>query len=724
MQNSVIVRFTVFFFPVAAFLMPLMLQAASLIDVKDEDLLVLKNWDYWEDNKPSLRQYLTDIAVEQLDARHAEVQKLKGKRSWQKRIDYARECLQEVFAPMPERTPLNVKITGTGKTPYCRYEKTIFESRPEMYVTCCLYIPKDLQEPRPAVLYVCGHSADGYRSDAYQTVCLNLVKKGFVVLAMDPVGQGERLMYYDPEQKKSRVGGPTTEHSYVGKQCFLTGVSLGSYFVWDMVRAVDYMETREEIDASRIAVTGRSGGGTQSSYMMAYDERIAIGAPECYITSLKRLMQSAGMQDAEQDFYRGIAMGLDHADLLEIRAPKPTLILTTTNDFFNIGGARETVAEAKAAFAALGEPDNLMMVEDDAPHESTPKNREALTAFLRQHFDFPGEIEDEKLELLPKEELFSTETGQIIDSLGGRTVFDYNRDYVKELCADLEEDRKNPSVHLRNVCGKAEELSGYGTAGQSPESPLLIGRIPLDGYVIEKWILPFDRELVIPILLAVPDGAQDAPATMLFLEAGKAAVRERMEKLAHAGHVVLAADLAGAGETDSGNREYQDPFAALWLGIGIPGIRATQISRCMDFIETREYADMEKLSALGEESMATALLHAAVFDKRIKRVVLADDLASYEQIAMNHYYQLNSDSIVSAALTAYDLPDLVAALAPREVLISGAHGHDAFILPEVELRHTLSLAISQFQNNGMLDIDQSPADEVRDRKITEWLLRF
>ena len=121
---------------------------------------------------------------------------------------------------------------------------------------------------------------------------MNLVRKNFLVFAFDPVGQGERLEYYNPETKKSIVGGPTTEHSYPGTQAFITGSSQARYMIWDGIRAVDYLLSRKEVDPERIGITGRSGGGTQSAYIAAMDERIYAAAPECYITNFTRLFQT------------------------------------------------------------------------------------------------------------------------------------------------------------------------------------------------------------------------------------------------------------------------------------------------------------------------------------------------------------------------------------------------------------------------------------------------
>jgi len=160
--------------------------------------------------------------------------------------------------------------------------------------------------------------------------------------------------------------------------------------IWDGIRAVDYLLTRKEVDPARIGVTGQSGGGTQSSYIFAFDERIKAGAPVNYITGFRRLLESIGPQDAEQNFFQGILNGITHADLLEVRAPNPALIGAGTRDFFSIQGARESYAEIRNVYKAYGAEGNIGIVEDDYGHGYTVKLRESLYAFFQNHLNNPG----------------------------------------------------------------------------------------------------------------------------------------------------------------------------------------------------------------------------------------------------------------------------------------------------------------------------------------------
>ena len=313
-------------------------QAVEDLTVLDGGSPSARRWIDWSDSGLMLVHHLNDLTRACLTAREDEIVTLHSAEAWEKRQAAVRQTLDQILGPWPARSPLNARVTGILRKDGYRVEKIVFESMPNFYVTGALFIPEGHSDRGPAILNVIGHSAQAFRRDIYQNVILNLVHKGFVVFTIDPLGQGERLQYFDPQNGKSSVGSSTQEHSHAGVQCFLTGRSIARYFTWDGIRAIDYLLTRPEVDPNRIGVTGLSGGGTQSSYIGAIDQRVLAVAPTGFITSIGRLLGSIGPQDAEQVFYRGPLLGIDHADLLEVRAPKPTLQVTTTRDFFSIQG--------------------------------------------------------------------------------------------------------------------------------------------------------------------------------------------------------------------------------------------------------------------------------------------------------------------------------------------------------------------------------------------------
>lgn len=366
-------------------LMLLFIIAHSKADAQNqENLNIIKNnWLAYSDAPNSLYHYLTGEAFNLLKQRAAVVDQLKSISDWEKRQEYVRNTLWDILGPFPEKTPLNAKVIRKFKKDGYSVENIIYESLPGYYVTASLFIPDKVKRPAPAILFCSGHSAEAYRRDLYQLPLLNLVKKGFIVLAFDPAGQGERLQYFDPEKGESLIGSSTKEHSYPAVQVFLTSKSIARYFIWDGIRGIDYLASRKEVDRGRIGVHGLSGGGTQTAYISALDDRVKASAPCGYITSYKRLLESIGVQDGEQNLYHQILMGIDHADFIEARAPKPTLIMATTRDFFSIQGTRETYDELKRVYSIYGKPDLIEMVEDDYEHGYTKKSGKLCMAFSR-----------------------------------------------------------------------------------------------------------------------------------------------------------------------------------------------------------------------------------------------------------------------------------------------------------------------------------------------------
>jgi len=644
--------------------------------ITQEEFSVLSSWVKWSDASNMLYKHISTQAFQILKDRVSKIATLKTEGQWLKRQQEVRQTLMELVGPFPEKTPLNPRIVEIINKKGYRLEKTIFESRPNLYVTACLFIPDGLTGKAPAILDPIGHSDNAFRENLYQIVILNLVKKGFVVLTYDPIGQGERVQYFDPEIGRSRIGWSTCEHSYIGSQCFLAGSSFARYRTWDGIRAIDYLMTRDEVDPERIGVNGISGGGTLTSYISAIDERVFAAAPECYITGFRRLLESIGPQDGEQNLYHGIANSIDHADLLEVRAPKPALIMSTTRDFFSIQGARETYKEAKKAYKSFGKEDNLSMTEDDAPHDSTRKNREAMYAFFQNHLNLPGNSVDEEVEFLTAEELKITETGQVSTSLGGETVFDINLVEAQKLMQNIENSHLDLSEHLQSVKDSSRRLSGYIHPDRTPQS-VFLGGYQHDGYSIERYVLDGEGECVIPVILAIPNEAKKHPAIIYIHPDGKSAGGEEIESLVKKGFVVLAPDLTGIGETGqlyTGESAYS-PWYNVWFGSiqiarSILGIQAGDIVRMVRYLESRDDIDYNNISAIARGKMCPALVHATVYEDTIKKVALIEPLISYSSIVMNRYYSTSFiPSMVAGALTAYDLPDITACIAPRKLLM-------------------------------------------------------
>jgi dipeptidyl aminopeptidase/acylaminoacyl peptidase len=701
---------------------------------KQNDLDVITNyWILYSDAPNSLYHYLTGEAVKMLESRDRDIKQLQTSDEWLKKQAAIKRTLWNIIGPFPEKTNLNARITGTVKKKGYKVENIIYESLPGFYVTASLFIPDNVSKPAPAILFCSGHSTGVYRLEFYQQPLLNLVMKGFIVLAIDPIGQGERLQYFDPIKGASIIGSSTMEHSYPSPQIFLIGKSIARYFLWDGIRGIDYLVSRPEVDPRRIGVHGLSGGGTQTAYISALDERVAASAPAGYITSYRRLLESIGVQDGEQNFYHETSSGIDHADFLEIRAPKPTLIMATTGDFFSIQGSRETFTDLKRVYTIFKKPDNIQITEDDGEHGYTRKNREAMYAFFQKHLQLPGSSSELEVDYASAQELQKTPTGQLSTSLGGETVFSLNRKDAENFINKLQASRADLPKHLSGIVSSAKKLSGYKEPSEVQE-PVFTGRLQKEAFVIEKYFVKGEGDYVIPYLLMIPDKTNNK-ALIYLHPAGKsveASAGGEIEWFVTNGFTVLAPDLIGIGEMGPGlfkgdailnGVPYNIWYTSMIIGRSIAGIRAGDVARLAMLLKKRNGAT--EILGLARKEMSPVLLHAAAFNQAISRIALIEPYSSYRSLVTSQfYYSPFVLDIVPGALTAYDLPDLAATLAPRRLMMAGTTDANNKKTDQESIDKDLAIIKTAYQvknASGQLNIVATESTEKPYNLFMEWI---
>ncbi|ANH83584.1 hypothetical protein A8C56_23730 [Niabella ginsenosidivorans] len=633
---------------------------------------IFPQWKYIHSSSQSLYEYLADDALLKLKERKKQLDGLASEKDWVKRQQEIKQAYAQILGPFPSGTPLNAVVTGTLQNDVVRVEKIYFESLPGYYVTGALFLPAGQKKKVPAILYCSGHSQAGFRSGIYQHMILNFVKKGFAVLAFDPIGQGERRQFANDTARKFS---PTQEHSYPGNQLFLTGRSSAYYFIWDGMRAIDYLCSRPEIDTSRIGITGRSGGGTQTAYIAAFDSRIKAAAPECYITGYEQLLMSRGPQDAEQNFAGGIAAGLDIPDLLISFAPKPLLLVTTTRDIFSIQGARDAFKEAKRAYSCLGKPDGVHMVEDDAEHASTRKNREATYRFFRQHLANPGSSEDENVPVFKREDLDVTPGGNVYLSLGGENLHTLARNYVTQIVKERAPVRGEEELRQRII-----HATGFHKT-KTTELPVFSGRYQRKNYFIEAYLVKSPAGYYIPLYRLKPgDSNKKNKAVLLLDDRGKSeAIKDgsMADSLALAGYQVVVPDLSGFGELGNGYIKGGDAYVDgiplnLWyMGIlvnqSLLEIRMKELSVLIDWIKMYS----SEIEGVAKGVLTTDLLHIALLRSNdIRSLLLIDPLVSFRSVIETPDYK--TQYILSAAaglIKQYDLYHLINAYSEKNRLV-------------------------------------------------------
>ncbi len=339
--------------------------------------------------------------------------------NWPARRKEMRRELQGMLGldPWPERTPLQPVITGTVPGDGYVIEKLHFQSLPGLYVTANLYRPKEVTTPLPTILYVCGHSnvvekgVSMGNKTGYHHHGVWFARHGYVCLIIDTIQLGE-------------IRG---EHhgTHSGKRWWWAarGYTPAGVEAWNGSRALDYLETRPEVDRTRFGITGRSGGGAYSWWVAALDERIKVAVPTAGITTLKNHVVDGAIEGHCDCMFMVNTERWDFDRVAALVAPRPLLIANTDSDsIFPLDGVLEIFNHTRALYRKLGKEDQVGIHIAEGPHKDTqPLNIGAfnwLNRFLKggdrmDLIDEPARKAHEPRELkvfteIPKDERVTT----------------------------------------------------------------------------------------------------------------------------------------------------------------------------------------------------------------------------------------------------------------------------------------------------------------------------
>lgn len=615
-------------------------------------------------------QKLQSLAQQSLDQRSAIVEQLKTP---EQITGYQRKMkarFVELLGGFPQRTPLNSQVIGRILRKQYSIEKIIFESQPNHRVTANLYLPQGTG-PFPAVLVSSGHSRTAKTADYNQRFAIGLALHGMAALAYDPIGQGERSQLLNTDGKPQHSG-TTTEHTMIGAGSILVGRNTATYRVWDAMRAIDYLETRADIDSTKIGMTGCSGGGTLTSYVMALDERVVCAAPACFLTTFRRLIETIGPQDAEQNVFSQLVSGLDQPDYVLLRAPKPTLISSTTGDFFDIGGSWDNLRQAKWIYGRLGFPERVDLVEAEGGHGVQPINLAAIVQWMQRWLvgrDVSVSAMDFKqFDILPESELLCTSNGQVLALPGERSVFDLNAEVERNLAQ--RRNQRGTTLSREQLLAEVCRLTGMRPLDkQSKPTSNKAGKVQRDGYHIDKLVMHSDSGVPLPALTFHPPEPEES-AYLYVHDAGKeadGAAGGPIEKIVKDGTVVVSVDLRGQGETGNGkgNRPIDGKtfFLAYLLGQSVVGAHAEDILAAGEWVANYQSKKPREVHLIAVGQVGVAALHAAALNPSLfTSVTLKDCPRSWSSIPGTPADSRWLNSTVHAALVNYDLPDLAKTL--------------------------------------------------------------
>jgi dienelactone hydrolase len=635
-------------------------------------ILLVSTFTFAQTPDPVLN-WMNQIAQQELQQREKAIAAIHTVADAERRKVWVRQKLLESLGGLPNYSgPLNARITGHIQAEGYTIEKVIFESLPHFYVTANVYRPN--QPGRyPAVLAQSGHSAGAGKPEP-QRLAANLALKGFVVLTFDPIGQGERVQSFDPLFGRSvSHTWAAIDHIIPGAQSQLVGEGVARYFIWDAKRALDYLESRPDVDPARMGVTGCSGGGALTTFIGALDPRVKAVAPGCFINSYQ-LLFTGDAPHAEMSFPEFLSSGLDDADFVELSAPTPWLLLATEHDFFTPPGVKIVYDEARRWFKLYGAEDKVRMFVGPGPHGTPRETREQIYQWMTRWVKGgQGDVHDQPVKIYTNFELQATRSGQVDDEPGSRRVHQLLLDELRakkrpgtipELQAELRRlqiptDKSSPPVKV------VDESSG---------PPVRLQHIELES----------EPGITLKGKLYLPDSPGRKPAVLLVADDMSAKRVQTTgwlaERMAKSGRVVLELeprDSPADRPEDEPEAMFQDyeMFTGNWLadtradliGRNLPAMRAHDILRGIDLLAARGDVDLSAISATARGVKGVWLLLAAA-DPRIKKVWLDRTPHSLESALETPVTMNLLDAVIPGFLLHWDLDDFVKAMGNRPVL--------------------------------------------------------
>lgn len=627
--------------------------------------------------RDALIAHLTRLAHEKTEARATTVAAIATPEEARRRQVRVRALLSEMIQFEHAAGPVTFEVTGRSTGEGYHVENLWYESLPGYRVTANLYLPEG-QGPFPAIITQPGHGVDGRLSGVGFAV--NLTRAGFAVLAIDIVGEGERVQFYDPEIGASKVGRPTGEHSMAFGQALPTGGHVSRFFIQDAMRGVDLLMQRDEVDDQRIGAFGCSGGGTMTAYLAALDPRIKATATACYINDFDHLLGPGGpgAQDAEQSIPFFIDRGLDIPDWVEAAAPRPYAIVATTADMFPIAGARAAYAEARRFYEVMGAADKITMIEGPGPHGNLGPIAPGIIGFFKRWLkDAPGEPTLDAVPTGDPSRLWATSTGQLATSGGGDTL---RAVIAREIptppappasetpAARLERLRVAIRDITRAQVKSGAKLTAVGEGMSETRSDYTLTNVTF------RAAPRFDVNGVY-----ARAGKSGKHPTMLFLSSEPLRTLSTpgglLEHWTQAGWNVLAIEPAGSGGTEEVKSALTGDWTllslrALLVGKTPVGLRADDALTALNWLAVRPEVDGRRLGVYGVGALAPVALHVGVLDPRIASVTADGGLLSYRDFVLRPISRDMAEVNLPGVLARYDLPDLIAALGSKVTLVN------------------------------------------------------
>ena len=608
----------------------------------------------------------------------------KTANEWQQRKTAIREKLAHALGlPIGDKCPLEPRVLGTLERDGYRVEKLVFQTMPGIWMTALAYVPQQ-PGPHPAILQVHGHWKFAKQDPVVQSRCIGAVKHGFFVLAVDAFGAGERAIGKALGEYHGEMSGATL---------FPSGMTLAGVQLYENMRAVDYLQSRPEVDGSKIGVTGASGGGNQTMYAGAYDERISAAVPVCSVGNYQAYLGAACCMC---EVVPGALQFAEERDILGLTAPRGLLVVNATKDApqFSVREARKSVVGAQEVYDVLGKPDGLYHASFRWHHDYHQPIREAMYGFMTQHLK--GQGDGSPIAEIP----FQVEEVETIRCYPGDsrpedwvTLPQFAANRSRELLAKWSTPANAAAWEARSkdlMANLRDKV--FGGFPPAPKREDTVAKAA-------SWTIEATTEPHVTIRISREQAAVSANKTVVLLNldgadaAKKSALAEALRKDAWN---VITVDLRATGayavKGDSIGRapDHNSAEWSLWIGRPLLGQWTYDVLRVLDLLGD------EKPVVIGDGPAGlVALSVGALAGDRVRGVAAVNTLSSY---VTDVPYQGQRLGILAPGILR-DVGDIahLAAMgnAPRTVIAGGITGGGKTLSLE-ELRANYSVATQRW----------------------------
>lgn len=653
--------------------------------------------------EPAFQSFVRDRADE-LRAGDEPPASLTG---WKRQKARLRADLLEAWGGFPSvPCPLDPRKVGELQRDGYRVEKILFQTLPGVLLTANAYVP-DRPGKLPAVLAVHGHWAGAKQDPVVQARCIGLTKLGFFVLAVDAFGAGER-----------GVGKALGEYhgAMTAATLLPVGTPLSGLQVYENMRAVDYLLTRPEVDGQRIGITGASGGGNQSMYSGAWDERLAASVPVCSVSNYRAYL---GVACCLCEVVPGVLRFTEQGNVLGLVAPRALLVINGSLDViqFSPPEAAKSIARARAIYNLFGGSPALLHEVFPLPHDYSRTMREAMYGWMTKYLKGEGDGSP-----IPDPEMTLEEPENLRCFPGDSRPEDFltiPKFAAREARKILAAQAVPPPGFPAQKQALLDRLERKVFGGLPPRDPVRL--LPSPG----PDTISFESAPGIHLTASRYEGKAGSARLVLVLNLDKTeenAPGGLVDTLLLAGWAVVVPELRATARLAIPHdivRDVPDHNSAEWaIAIGRPLLAqwTHDVRRTLDAIDAGRGPLPAEVAVIGRGPSGVVALCSAALDPRITRAVTMDSLASY--VTDVPYVGQRLGIMAPGILRDVgDIPRIAALIAPRPLVVAGGVSGDGNALALSGLRQNYEFTRKVFasdnaENNFLCLVPASEAEVV------------